>query len=304
MNTQSLQSLQSLAQLQALQSMSSVGTSDMNPTNSTSDFAQMLAQLTDSTPSTSDATQLLGLSNSLSNSSSSSYLSSYSPINSLLGSASSTDYNQFLGSIGNSASTIDFNQVLNNLGNTTSGNYSQLLSTLTKNPSNNTNKSLYYNGTSPVYTPESVLNNYYQTLNKVTNPQAGSTSVSSNRNYDAIIKKAAQTYGIPEKMIKSVIQQESGFNNQATSSVGAGGLMQLMPGTAKYLGVSNVYDAEQNIMGGTKYLKQLYDQFDGSYSLMLAAYNAGPGAVSKYGGIPPYKETTNYVHNIMNTYKA
>ena len=292
MNTQSLQSL---TQLQALQSMSSAGTSNTNTTDSTSDFSQMLAQLTDSTSSTSDATQLLGLTNSLSNS------NSYSPLNSLLGSASSTNYSQYLGSLGNSAGT---NQVLNNLGNTTSGNFSQLLNSLSNDSSNNTNRSLYYNGTSPVYTPESVLNNYYQTLDKLTSPQAGPTNVSSNSDYDTIIKKAAQTYGIPEKMIKSVIKQESGFNSNATSSVGAGGLMQLMPGTAKYLGVSNVYDAEQNVMGGTKYLKQLYDKFDGNYSLMLAAYNAGPGAVTKYGGIPPYKETTNYVNNIMNTYKA
>jgi len=296
MNTQSLQSL---AQLQALQSMSSSGTSAANTSNSTSDlFAQMLSQLTTSTSSTPDAdtTQMLGLTNSLSSSNSSSYLSqllsSYSPLSSLLGNTSSTDYSQLQNGLGSSA-TNDYSQLLNNLGS---------------NSVSNTNNSLFYNGTSPVYTPASVLNkinnNYDQALSNLTNQQAGSTSVSSNTNYDAIIKKASQTFGIPEKMIKSVIKQESGFNSNATSSAGAGGLMQLMPGTAKYLGVSNVYDAKQNIMGGTKYLKQLYDKFGGNFQLMLAAYNAGPGAVTKYGGIPPYKETTNYVNNIMNTYKA
>ncbi|MGG0657063.1 lytic transglycosylase domain-containing protein [Rummeliibacillus pycnus] len=291
MNTQSLQPL---AQLQALQNMSSTGTNVTNSSTSTSNlFAQMLGQLTASTTSSTNASQMLGLTNSLSNSNSSSYLSQLlstdNPLNNFMGSNYTTDSSQMFGSLGNSA-TSDYSQILNNLNNLSSNN------------------SLYYNGASPVYTPASVLNNlnngFNHSLSNLSNPQSGLTKVSSNNGYDAIIKKASQTYGIPEKMIKSVIKQESSFNPNATSSAGAGGLMQLMPGTAKYLGVSDVYDAEQNIMGGTKYLKQLYDKFDGNYNLMLAAYNAGPGAVTKYGGIPPYKETTNYVNNIMNTYKA
>ncbi|WP_312753883.1 lytic transglycosylase domain-containing protein [Rummeliibacillus suwonensis] len=288
-----IQSLQTLAQLQSLQGMNSNGTSSLsNSTSSTSDlFAQMLSQLTSSS-STSDASQMLGLTNSLS-SDNTSYLlqllgnSSYSNV---LNNDSLSNYSQSLG-----------------YKNATSTDYSQLLNGLS-NASSSTNNSLYYNGTLPVYIPTSIMNGlnnrYDQTINNLQNPQAGSTKVSSNTNYDAIIKKASETYGIPEKMIKSVIKQESGFNNYATSSAGAGGLMQLMPGTAQYLGVSNVYDAEQNIMGGTKYLKQLYDKFSGNYNLMLAAYNAGPGNVTKYGGIPPFKETENYVTNIMNTYKA
>ncbi|MEK5531419.1 hypothetical protein BK128_03935 [Viridibacillus sp. FSL H7-0596] len=173
--------------------------------------------------------------------------------------------------------------------------------------SDNALSSLYYNGTSPIYRPTSVSNNTYSTtpLNPVlTGYTAGPTNVTSNTQYDAIIKKASETYGIPEKMIKSVIKQESNFNNSVVSHAGAAGLMQLMPGTAKFLGVSNVFDPEQNIMGGTKYLKQMYDKFGGDMNLMLAAYNAGPGNVSKYNGIPPFKETTNYVTKIMNSYQA
>lgn len=193
-----------------------------------------------------------------------------------------------------------------NSSNATSLLGSGLMGASTTN-SNNELSSLYYNGTSPVYRPTSVTNNTYSMtpLNPVlTGYTAGPTSVTSNTQYDTIIKKASETYGIPEKMIKAVIKQESNFNNSVVSHAGAAGLMQLMPGTAKFLGVSNVFDPEQNIMGGTKYLKQMYDKFGGNMNLMLAAYNAGPGNVSKYNGVPPFKETTNYVSKIMNSYQA
>ena len=117
-----------------------------------------------------------------------------------------------------------------------------------------------------------------------------------------LIDKYASESGLDVDFVKAVINQESGFNPNATSKCGAMGLMQLMPGTAKGLGVTNAYDPAQNIQGGTKYLKGLMDRFDNNKSLALAAYNAGPNAVKKYGGIPPYQETQNYVKSVLARY--
>jgi len=130
----------------------------------------------------------------------------------------------------------------------------------------------------------------------------GATAAATGkRPFSEIIKEASEKYGVPENIITAVIQQESSFNPNAVSSCGAMGLMQLMPGTAESLGVNNAFNAEQNIMGGTSYLKEKLDEFDGNLPLALAAYNSGSGSVRKYGGIPPYKETMAYVNKIMKS---
>ncbi len=116
---------------------------------------------------------------------------------------------------------------------------------------------------------------------------------------DALFEKAAEKYKVPVDLLRAVARAESGFDPNAKSGVGAMGIMQLMPSTAEGLGVTDPYDAGQSIMGGAKLLSQLLSRFDGDTSLALAAYNAGPGNVIKYGGIPPFKETQNYVKKVL-----
>lgn len=127
-----------------------------------------------------------------------------------------------------------------------------------------------------------------------------SSSVSAGTTMDQIFEEAARKYGIDANLLKAVGKAESDFNPAAVSSAGAVGVMQLMPATAKSLGVTDSYNARQNIMGGAKYLSQMLDRYDGNVKLALAAYNAGPGNVDKYGGIPPFKETQNYVNKVLD----
>ena len=116
--------------------------------------------------------------------------------------------------------------------------------------------------------------------------------------YNAAISDQARRQGVAEDLVRAVIQVESAFNPNAVSNKGAMGLMQLMPATAAELGVKDPFDPEQNIRGGVKYLKQLLERYDNKVELALAAYNAGIGNVEKYGAVPPFKETRNYVNKI------
>ncbi len=127
------------------------------------------------------------------------------------------------------------------------------------------------------------------------------TTEQANRlaKYAPIINDCAKKHGVPRELICAVILQESGGNAKAKSHVGAQGLMQLMPPTARRFGVTNSYDPRQNIEGGTKYLRFLMDKFKGDYRLALAGYNAGERRVEQYGGIPPFAETRNYVPNVL-----
>lgn len=132
------------------------------------------------------------------------------------------------------------------------------------------------------------------------NTTKSSSNSGSSSKFSDLINAAAEKYDVDAGLIKAVIKAESNFNPDAVSSSGALGLMQLMPATAKSLGVDDPLDPEQNIFGGTKFLHRLLDKYNNNVTLAIAAYNAGPGAVDKYGGIPPYSETQTYVKRVLN----
>jgi len=129
-------------------------------------------------------------------------------------------------------------------------------------------------------------------------------SYSRNKNaFDQLIRQAAQHHGVSEGLVKAIMHTESGFNIHARSPVGAQGLMQLMPATARRFNVSNAYDPQQNIFGGVKYLSWLLKRFNGDTRLAIAAYNAGEGNVDKYGDVPPFRETRDYVKRVTSRYQ-
>ncbi len=121
--------------------------------------------------------------------------------------------------------------------------------------------------------------------------------------YDAMIRATARRYGVPAALVKAVVKTESNFQRHAVSRAGAQGLMQLMPQTAAELGIQNPFSPEENLHGGTRYLRTMIDRFGGDWKHALAAYNAGPGAVDQYGGIPPYRETREYVERVLHYYR-
>ncbi|MFT8870887.1 MAG: lytic transglycosylase domain-containing protein [Sporolactobacillus sp.] len=136
--------------------------------------------------------------------------------------------------------------------------------------------------------------------NVAAEPTAAAAKTPSVSAYDTIINQMASKYSVPASLIQSVISAESGGDSRAVSRAGAQGLMQLMPATARALGVTDVFDPTQNIEGGTKYLRELLDTFNGNTRLAVAAYNAGAGSVKEYGGVPPYAETQNYVVKVLD----
>ncbi len=119
----------------------------------------------------------------------------------------------------------------------------------------------------------------------------------------ALLSDAATTHGVDPRLLAAVANQESRFNPRAVSAVGACGIMQIMPATARFLGITDVFDVRENVLGGARYLRTLLDTFHGDLDLTLAAYNAGPGAVQKYNGVPPYRETRAYIASVRAAYE-
>ena len=154
----------------------------------------------------------------------------------------------------------------------------------------------------PEIDPERLLDDEIEELENQINLKTKIDLKSQSSDLDEIIDTFASKYDVDSDFIKAIIKRESNFNPKATSKKGAMGLMQLMPSTAKSLGVINAYNPWENIDGGVKHLSGLLKTYNGDKKLALAAYNAGGGAVKKYGGIPPYKETQNYVKSIMADY--
>lgn len=174
---------------------------------------------------------------------------------------------------------------------------------------------LFFSTSVTPYTTNTLIPSYEQVITNYTNPIANNTftvprSVTNankrvtTAEINAIVKEAATRYGVDEKLIHAIIKMESNYNPNAVSRAGAVGLMQLMPATARSVGVTDPFDIRQNIFGGTAYFSKMLKSHQGDIKLALAAYNAGPGNVKKYGGIPPFKETQNYIRKVLNYYQT
>ena len=148
------------------------------------------------------------------------------------------------------------------------------------------------------------VNKAYENNGSTENNRTPLTKQPPTEKYNELIDKAAQKYDVDANLIHSIIKMESNYDPNVTSHAGATGLMQLMPETAKAVGITNRNDIAQNIDGGTHYFSKMLKEQKGDIRMALAAYNAGPGNVKKYGGIPPFKETQNYIRKVMDHYKA
>lgn len=186
------------------------------------------------------------------------------------------------------AMAIDALIAAKNAGTVSSDTVQQILSVQPQNTSDTS--------TQTTVSPDTETSDISQTF-------SSSNTVSAPADLNTYFEEAAEKYNVDANLLKAIAKQESNFNPSARSSAGAMGIMQLMPSTAKSLGITDAYNAHDNIMGGAQVIAQNLKKYNGDVSLALAAYNAGSGNVDKYGGIPPFKETQNYVKKVLAYYQ-